>query len=279
MANWDDISASGNVEDRRGRGGLLLGGGSGLIGIVLFLALNFIGIQVDPGTINSVLDTIGTTTQTSEQSPEFQGEDDYERFAKQVLGSSNAYWSKAFSANDAPYTEPRLVLYRGATQTACGTGSSQVGPFYCPADQTIYLDETFFDTMKQLGGSNSDVAQAYVIAHESGHHAQYLLGIMDQVMRDPNYQRTGQNSLAVRLELQADCFAGLWANSLRDQNIFGPNEINDAITMAGAVGDDRIQESMQGDINPETWTHGSSEDRMNAFTRGYSSGQLSTCSL
>lgn len=278
MANWDNIEASGNVEDRRRSNGMMLGGGVGLAGIAVFLALNFLGIQLDPALVNTIIGSI-ESSQSTTPSAEFEGRDSYETFAKQVLGSSNTYWTKAFVDSGRTYTEPKLVLYRNMTPTACGTGSSQSGPFYCPADQTIYLDETFFDVIQQLGGSNGDVAQAYVIAHEAGHHAQNLLGTMDNVMNNPEYRRSGQNSLSVKLELQADCYAGLWANSLKNRDVFGPGEINQAIETAAAVGDDRIQASTQGSINPETWTHGSSKDRVAAFSRGYDSGQLQTCSL
>lgn len=278
MANWDNIEASGNVEDRRRSNGMMLGGGVGLAGIAVFLALNFLGIQLDPALVNTIIGSI-ESSQSTTPSAEFEGQDSYETFAKQVLGSSNTYWTKAFVDSGRTYTEPKLVLYRSMTPTACGTGSSQSGPFYCPTDQTIYLDETFFDVIQQLGGSNGDVAQAYVIAHEAGHHAQNLLGTMDNVMNNPEYRRSGQNSLSVKLELQADCYAGLWANSLKNRDVFGPGEINQAIETAAAVGDDRIQASTQGSINPETWTHGSSKDRVAAFSRGYDSGQLQTCSL
>lgn len=278
MANWDNIEASGNVEDRRRSNGMMLGGGVGLAGIAVFLALNFLGVQLDPALVNTIIGSI-ESSQSTTPSAEFEGQDSYETFAKQVLGSSNTYWTKAFVDSGRTYTEPKLVLYRSMTPTACGTGSSQSGPFYCPADQTIYLDETFFDVIQQLGGSNGDVAQAYVIAHEAGHHAQNLLGTMDNVMNNPEYRRSGQNSLSVKLELQADCYAGLWANSLKNRDVFGPGEINQAIETAAAVGDDRIQASTQGSINPETWTHGSSKDRVAAFSRGYDSGQLQTCSL
>lgn len=278
MANWDNIEASGNVEDRRHSNGIMLGGGVGLAGIAVFLALNFLGIQLDPALVNTIIGSI-ESSQSTTPSAEFEGQDSYETFAKQVLGSSNTYWTKAFVDSGRTYTEPKLVLYRSMTPTACGTGSSQSGPFYCPADQTIYLDETFFDVIQQLGGSNGDVAQAYVIAHEAGHHAQNLLGTMDNVMNNSEYRRSGQNSLSVKLELQADCYAGLWANSLKNRDVFGPGEINQAIETAAAVGDDRIQASTQGSINPETWTHGSSKDRVAAFSRGYDSGQLQTCSL
>lgn len=271
MADWDKIGSSGNVEDRRGSAGMALGGGATLVGIVLFFALNYLGVQVDPGTINQVIEaTSGSSSQTA--SPV---DDGYGEFASAVMGSNNDYWSKTMRG----YEEPRLVLFRGATSSACGIASSQVGPHYCPLDKTLYLDETFFDTLVRLGGSNGDVAQAYVISHEVGHHVQNIQGTLERVQNDPAYARSGENSLSVRLELQADCYAGLWANSLKDLDIFGPGEINEAIAAAEAVGDDRIQAEMQGSINPETWTHGSAAERVRSFNAGYNTGDPRVCAL
>lgn len=274
MAVWDHLG-SGNVEDRRGKG-LALGGGGLVIGIIALLASNFLGFSIDPRLIEQIVGTATSQIQT-EQPVEFQGQDDYERFVGNVLGSNNTYWRQQFGAIGQPYQEPRLVLFRDATNSGCGIASSQVGPHYCPGDQTIYLDETFFDVLRQLGGSNDDVAQAYVISHEVGHHVQQLFGTMERVTASPDYQRSGENSLSVKLELQADCYAGLWANSLKGQGVFDDGEINEAIQAAEAVGDDRVQAQSQGSINPETWTHGSSEDRVAAFNTGYERGNLSAC--
>ena len=274
MAFWDKLGSSGNVEDRRGAG-LAIGGGTAVLGIVAYLIFGALGVQVDPGLLQQILG--GANTGDTSQ---YAGTDDYERFASSVVGSTDEYWKREFAAQSKEFTPSKLVLFRTATQSGCGIATSDVGPHYCPPDQTIYLDETFFDVLKnQLGGSNDDVAQAYVIAHEAGHHAQHLLGIMDQVQADPNYSATGENSLAVRVELQADCFAGLWAHSIRDRGVFEPGEINEAITAAGAVGDDRIQQSTQGQTNPETWTHGSAQQRIDAFNRGYNSGKFASCQL
>lgn len=274
MAVWDNLGR-GNVEDRRGTG-LAIGGGGLVIGVIALLASNFLGVNIDPQLIEQLVGTATSQVQT-EQPAEFQGDDEYEQFAGSVLGSANTYWSQALADTATPYTEPRLVLFRTATTSGCGTATSQVGPHYCPIDSTIYLDETFFDTLVALGGSKGDVAQAYVIAHEVGHHVQRVKGTMDRVTNDPSYRRSGENSLSVKLELQADCYAGLWAHSLRDQNVFGPGEINEAIGAAEAVGDDRIQAQSQGSINPETWTHGSSEERVNSFNEGFNTGSLATC--
>ncbi len=277
MALWDNLGTSGDVEDRRGMGGVALGGGGALIGILLFFALSYMGVQVDPALLEQVAGGIGSSSQSTEQPAEFQGRDNYETFVSTVLGSTNAYWKQALAQSDDTYTEPRLVLFRTATQSGCGVATTQVGPHYCPLDTTIYLDETFFDVLQQLGGSNSDVAQAYVIAHEAGHHAQNQLGIMSRVEKNPAYQRSGDNSLSVKLELQADCFAGLWANSIKDRGVFQPGDIEQAMKAAEAVGDDRIQAQTQGSINPETWTHGSSAERVEAFNKGFNSGKLSIC--
>lgn len=274
MAVWDNLG-SGNVEDRRGLGGLALGGSGAVVGIVLFLVMSFLGVEIDPALIEQLASTSPTTSQ--EQPAEFQGKDSYESFASSVLGSTNTYWSQALSGTSTQYKEPRLVLFRDATQSGCGIATTQVGPHYCPTDTTIYLDETFFDVLTQLGGSNGDVAQAYVIAHEVGHHVQNVTGTMAQVTTNPSYEKTGENSLSVKLELQADCYAGLWAHSLKGKGVFDDGEINEAIKAAEAVGDDRVQAQMQGTINPETWTHGSSADRVKAFNQGYDSGDLQTC--
>ena len=266
MALWDKIGSVGNVEDRRGAG-LALGGGTVIVGIIAYLVLGFLGVEIDPAILNQVLNS----TQTTSQSSEFAGTDDYERFASSVLGSTNDYWRQEFTRQGRGFDDPTLVLFRSATQSGCGVATSQVGPHYCPTDKTIYLDETFFTVLRdQLGGSSDDVAQAYVIAHEAGHHAQDLLGILGSSGSSP--------SDSVRTELQADCFAGLWANSLRDSGVFEPGEIKEAIDAAAAVGDDRIQKTTTGSINPETWTHGSSEQRVNAFNTGYDTGNFSECS-
>jgi predicted metalloprotease len=275
MAVWDNLG-SGNVEDRRGMGGLALGGGGAVVGIVLFLVMSFLGVEVDPALLEQIASPSGTP-QTTEQPAEFRGKDTYESFASSVLGSNNAYWENTYANSDIAYTEPRLVLFRDATQSGCGIATSQVGPHYCPSDSTIYLDETFFDVLAQLGGTNEDVAQAYVISHEVGHHVQNINGTMSRTTNNPEYQRTGENSLSVKLELQADCYAGLWAHSLKGKGVFDNGEINEAIRAAEAVGDDRVQRQTGGSINPETWTHGSSEDRVKAFNKGYESGDLQVC--
>lgn len=275
MAVWDNLG-SGNVEDRRGIGGLALGGSGAVVGIILFLVMSFLGVEVDPALLEQLASSASTTS-SQEQPAEFQGQDSYETFASSVLGSTNTYWANTYNGTSVQYKDPRLVLFRDATQSGCGIATTQVGPHYCPTDTTIYLDETFFDILTQLGGSNGDVAQAYVIAHEVGHHVQNVNGTMGRVTDNPSYAQSGDNSLSVQLELQADCYAGLWANSLKGKGVFDDGEINEAIRAAEAVGDDRVQSKTQGSINPETWTHGSSEDRVKAFNEGYNSGKIEVC--
>ncbi len=254
-------------------------GGLGGVGLIIYLLVSFLG---GGSGIEDVLgqleDAPAAPSQT--QPAEFQGEDDYEAFASTVLGSTNDTWNAIFDTSGLSYVEPTLVLFRDATTSGCGNPTSAVGPHYCPLDETIYIDETFFDELvSRLGATGGDVAEAYVIAHEVGHHVQKRLGVMEQVQQAQQSAGSQEeaNDLSVLLELQADCFAGIWANSLRDAGVFLPNEINEAIDAAAAVGDDRIQERVEGQISPERWTHGSSAQRVDWFTRGFESGDPTTC--
>ena len=273
MAFWDKIGSSGDVEDRRGLGGggLALGGVGGL---VLFLAMAFLSSQgVDTSMFNQLLGPIEQTKTTTQ----YDGKDEYEVFTGKVVGSNNELWKGIFAAQSKEYAEPKLVLFRDYTPSACGGASAAVGPHYCPYDQTIYMDERFFAQLKQLGGDTGDVAQAYVISHEVGHHVQNQLGSLESVTAAQQTNPEEANALSVRLELQADCYAGLWMNSLSRTDVLEPNEIKEALSAAAAVGDDRVQETSGGRVNPENWTHGSSADRVKWFNRGYESGQVSRC--
>ena len=273
MAVWDKLGGLGNVEDRRGLGVGVLGGSVGVVGVIVALAFNYFGIAVDPSAVTGVLQQLDSSIasqQTDRQPEEFQGNDSYERFAATVLGSTDETWTDIFNQAGESYAKPKLVLFRQATQSACGGAQSQFGPHYCPADQTIYLDETFFDELKALGGSNDDVAQAYVIAHEVGHHVQNLEGALSGRQ---------SNAASVSTELQADCYAGIWAYSVKQLGIFEPGEVQEAMSAAAAVGDDRLQQQAGQRVNPESWTHGSSEQRVNAFTTGYETGDVSRCNF
>lgn len=269
MAFWDRITSRGEVEDRRANP-VTIGGSLGIGGVALLLLFNYL----NGGNLSDVLSQIDPSslqTQTENRDvSQYQGNDQYEQFASTVLGSTNDTWKNVFAQEDKQYITPKLVLFRTFTDSACGGASSDVGPHYCPYDQTIYLDETFFDELnKRFGGNNGDVAQAYVIAHEVGHHVQNQLGTMDNI--------GDSNADSIKLELQADCYAGIWANSLKDKNIFEPGEIQEAVDEAAAVGDDRIQQKVEGQINPETWTHGSSAQRVSWFNKGYNSGAIDQC--
>jgi hypothetical protein len=252
-------------------------GGVGLAGIVLFIIVNLL----TDGQVNipiEQLQSISDSTQQTQSTGEFEGQDTYEVFVSTILGSNNDMWANVFDESRMTYTPPRLVLFRGATESACGVATSQVGPHYCPLDGTIYLDETFFDELTQrYGTEGGDVAEAYIISHEVGHHAQKELGIIATVDRETQQDESTANELSIKLELQADCFAGLWAYSIKDLNVLSPGEISEAMDAAAAVGDDRIQEKVTGRISPESWTHGSSEQRLSWFTKGYESGNVSSC--
>lgn len=270
MALWDKISSRGNVDDRRGLGPGIVGGGLGLTGIAIVIIFNLL-------SGGDVVDILNQLEQTQVQSPitynakDFEGEDSYEVFASKVLGSANEMWSQIFIQNNLTYHPPVLVLFRGATNSSCGGADSRVGPHYCPLDQTIYLDETFFEELtKRFGAEGGDVAEAYVITHEVGHHIQQELNGLNEV-------KSAEESIA--LELQADCFAGLWAHSIKDLGVFEQGEIKEAIDAAAAVGDDRIQAKTTGRVSPESWTHGSSEQRVNAFNTGYNSGSPASCTV
>ncbi len=265
MADWNKLGSRGTVEDRRGLGPMA--GGLGIGGVILYLAFSFLtGGSISPDTLNTLLQESQVQRQNIDTS-QFAGADSYEVFVATVLGSTNDMWSQVFAQNNMTYEPPKLVLFRGATQSSCGGASSAVGPHYCPTDATIYLDETFFEELtSRFGAQGGDVAEAYVIAHEVGHHAQNMLGLIDQA-----------NS--IHTELQADCFAGLWAYSVRDKGVFEPGEIQEALDAAAAVGDDRIQKMQTGHVSPETWTHGSSADRAAWFTKGYESGDLNQCEV
>lgn len=266
MALWERLGSRGTVVDRRGMrlGGV---GGISLSGLALLFAIHYL----TGGSIGDVLAQLpamqGTATET-QYSTEYDGRDAYEEFVATVLGSANNALRNQFALIGAEYREPQLVLFRDATQSACGYADARVGPHYCPRDETIYLDETFFaELQSRFGARGGDVAEAYVIAHEVGHHAQHLLGGLESETQNE----------AIATELQADCFAGVWAYSLKDSGVFEEGEIMEAMDAASAVGDDRIQERTEGRVRPENWTHGSSAERQSAFSKGYAEGTLASC--
>jgi len=263
-----------NVEDRRGFGGRGLAVGGGGIG-VLVLALAILLCSGDP---KALLDQIGGGDATRIEQPQQpqtnpQSSDEQKRFVASVLGSTEDVWRKLLPQQARKqYRDPKLVLFTDQVRSACGYADAAVGPFYCPGDEKLYLDFAFFNELKTEFKAPGDFAQAYVIAHEVGHHVQNLLGTMDKVNRAGN-----TNALSVRLELQADCYAGVWAFYADKQGLVEAGDAEEAIRAAQSVGDDTIQKRSQGYVIPEKFTHGSSRERMSWFTRGFGSGDMREC--
>jgi uncharacterized protein len=279
MMKWEGNRESDNVEDRRGAGGGFgLGGRSIGIGtvVVALVASYFFG--VDPGTVLSILSGGGSPAQIQQQTAP-PAHDPTTRFVSTVLADTEDTWSALFQQEGANYVPPKLVLFAGSTPTACGTGQTASGPFYCPGDHKVYLDTSFFQLMQQRFKVSGDFAEAYVIAHEVGHHVQNLTGIMQKV--DTARQRATPaqaNALSVRLELQADCYAGVWAfHANQARSILETGDVEEALHAATAIGDDALQQQAQGYVVPDSFTHGTSAQRMRWFKRGIDSGEMSNC--
>lgn len=265
---------SSNIEDRRGMGvGKLAGGGIGTI-VIALIAMYF---GVDPSVILNQAETLAPTQQTQTKfSPE---EERLKEFMSVVLADTEDVWGDLFSSAGKTYEQPKLVLFSGAVQSACGAAQSAMGPFYCPADRKLYLDMSFFNELSKRLDAPGDFAQAYVVAHEVGHHVQNVMGIADQVRGAQQNARGEQaNALQVRMELQADCFAGVWAyHANKKRQILEPGDTEEALAAASGVGDDRLQKQARGYVVPESFTHGSSEQRMRWFTTGMKSGDPEQC--
>ena len=281
---WEDGRRSENVEDRRGmrapRGGMRLGLGSVAIALV---AGYFLGIN--PLTLLGALEGAGgvaanVSDSGSDQSPPLQpGQDPAADFVAVVLGDTEDTWTEIFASAGAQYEPPRLVLFTDAVRSACGIAESAMGPFYCPTDRKVYIDLGFYRDLRDRFGAPGDFAQAYVIAHEVGHHVQNLMGTAGKVHEA---QQQGPqalaNALSVRLELQADCYAGVWANHAdKARSVLEQGDVEEGLNAAAAIGDDRIQRQTQGHVVPESFTHGSSEQRVRWFKRGLESGDLRVC--
>jgi predicted metalloprotease len=268
---WERDHESPDVIDERGRGG----GGFGLLGPLLSIGSRF-GIG---GIVVAVLLYFGAQFLFSsparlsggEAQPRAQGDDTRARFAGFVLDDVQTTWTRIFAERGAEYRHAKLVLYTDQTRTACGFGSAAMGPFYCPNDERVFLDLGFFDELSQRLGAPGDFAQAYVIAHEVGHHVQHLRG------EDRGDRSEGALGGSVRVELQADCYAGIWARASEQRNLLERGDIDEALGAAAAVGDDRLQRSATGVVNPEKWTHGSSKERGEWFRRGLERGTFDAC--
>ena len=283
---WEGHRQSDTVEDRRGQGsgggGVRLGGGRGIgLGtIVIALVAGWI-FGINPLTVLGALGGAGPVEMPSAQAPAQRppASDELATFVSTVLADTEDVWGPIMKSGGAPYAQPKLVLFRGATPTACGTGQSAMGPFYCPGDSKVYIDLAFFDTLRSRMGAPGDFAQAYVIAHEVGHHVQNQLGITGKVDAMRGRVSTAQmNALSVRVELQADCFAGVWAHhSQKGKGWLDRSDIDEALNAAAQIGDDTLQRRSQGTVVPESFTHGTSAQRQSWFRRGLQTGSVAQC--
>ena len=292
--DWRGRRRSGNIEDRRGQplqGGI---GGAGLLMLLRFLplllrskigrvilvigVLGFVGARLLGIDLLPALQGQGPTVAQSSRELTEQ-EQELTEFVSVVLADTEETWHNLFAEAGQTYREPTLVLFADRVRSACGTASAAVGPFYCPADNQVYLDLSFFRDLDQQLGAPGDFAQAYVVAHEVGHHVQNLLGIGERVRQAGQGKSEAEvNELSVRQELQADCFAGVWAHSAnRERNLLDPGDIDEALTAASAIGDDRLQRRAGQEVVPDSFTHGSSQQRMEWFRRGFDSGNMREC--
>lgn len=269
---WTPGGRSGNLEDRRSGGGM--GAGLGIGGTVVVLALSLLfgrnlfsdlGVQPGVGTGSPM-----TAADSAREEPEVQ-------FVSFVLDDVQKTWAQVLPKYNASFHPAKLVLFRNATESGCGTAQTAMGPFYCPLDEKVYIDLGFYDELKTRFGASGDFAQAYVLAHELGHHVQHLLGVDEQVRREQQARPDAANQLSVKTELQADCFAGVWASSTAQRQLLQQGDIDEALAAASAVGDDRIQQQTTGRVNVDSFTHGSAAQRSQWFKRGFDSGDPKQC--
>ncbi len=266
---WRGRRGSTNVEDRRGMGGKGLAVGGGLGGLIIVLIVTLLG--GNPG------DLIGGMGESEQQAPyeETQKEKEDAEFVSVVLADTEEVWTEIFREQGLTYKEPKLVLYSGSVQSACGTAGSSVGPFYCPGDQKLYIDLSFYQELQDKFDAPGDFAMAYVIAHEVGHHVQTLLGKTEEIhaLRS-KLSETEYNKYQVKFELQADYYAGVWANHAQDMNVLEKGDLEEALNAASGVGDDTLQKKSQGYVVPESFTHGTSEQRKRWFYKGFENGTI-----
>ena len=269
---WKGRRGSSNVDDRRGISGGGIAAGGGIIGVIVYLLYTFLGGGGDSSTIPPVLPGNTSTEMTAEEKA---ADDERAEFVKVVLADTEDVWNKLYSAQGKDYPEPTLVLFRDAVQSACGNANAAMGPFYCPTDQQLYIDLSFYEDLQKKLNAPGDFAMAYVVAHEVGHHIQNLNGTADKISRlRQQVSETEYNRYSVKLELQADFLAGIWAHYAQRKNILETGDIEEALNAANAIGDDMLQKRSQGYVVPDAFTHGSSEQRMYWFKKGYQTGDL-----
>ena len=279
---WRRGAGSGNVEDRRGRPGgrAALPVGGGIVGIIVTLAIVLLG-GGGGYDVGSPFEQFPAQQQPGEDSSAMQNapsaQDELVDFVSFVVGDLESFWQADFSKAGREFSPARLVLFRQGVDTGCGAATSQTGPFYCPADQQIYVDLGFFRDLAGRFNAPGDFAQAYVLAHEYGHHIQTITGVTEQVDTASRENPDQRNELSVRVELQADCLAGVWAHSTFERGLLEEGDLEEGLTAAAAVGDDRIQAAATGRINPETFTHGTAEQRASWFKRGFEDGDATAC--
>ncbi|RKS85944.1 hypothetical protein DES39_1362 [Orbus hercynius] len=278
---WQNKRSSDNIEDRRSQSGSSIGGRipiqgkSGFVLLVIILVAGYYGVDLT-GLLNGSLNDTEQSTYASTPTEEQEAA----KFTSVILASTEDYWQQQFNLIGKQYIEPKLVLYKGSTTTACGMGQAIMGPFYCSVDKTVYLDLSFYQEMKRQLGGGGDFAQGYVIAHEIGHHVQNLLGTFAYIdkLGQGQSQRI-KNQLSVQLELQADCYAGLWGHQMSKENILEVGDLETALNTAEAIGDDRLQQQGSGKIVPDSFTHGTSAQRYQWFKQGFDSGKMTQCEL
>ena len=274
----------GQVIDRRGGGGggglMKLGAGGGGLALVIYLVVSLLGGGSDMGGLVDSLVPVQSDSQSAPLDPANDPDADLVAFLGDVLADSQGMWVGIFEESGLTYRETDLVLFNGFTQSACGGAQAQSGPHYCPADEQVYIDLDFLELLQERFGAAGDTAQAYIVSHEVAHHVQYLLGVIDEVNQLSQSDPGRANDLSIALELQADCFAGVWLSTLRDGTsaaILEDNDLQEALNAAAAVGDDSIQEQTSGTVNPESWTHGSAEQRYNWLKTGFDTGDPAAC--
>ncbi|OLY94147.1 hypothetical protein SAMN05444008_11024 [Cnuella takakiae] len=267
---WMGRQGSGNVEDRRGMGGPIAVGG-GIIGIIALVFNLLTGGNVDPSQINLP----GQTNQRASNPQASAEEDQLAQFVSVVLKETEDVWNAEFAKQGADYPEPKLVLFTGQVQSACGGATAASGPFYCPGDRKLYIDLSFYNELKSRFGAPGDFAMAYVVAHEVGHHIQTLMGTSNKMARlRGSVSKEEYNKYSVMMELQADFFAGVWANHVQGKGLLEAGDVDEALRAANSIGDDRLQKEAQGYVVPESFTHGTSEQRMYWFSKGYKTGDI-----